>query len=624
MGRESNLPPVFFLMKGRARHISTLLLAGCGTLAGQAGPVEAPRHLTGALVFGWMDTVARETLRERLKNPFTTLRLDYQSYLLNPDFLSYRVQPRLSSGFQDGFSGVSEGSGIALEAAFLQRRPWPFRFRYSRFRRPALTTGLIASYAKFISQNDDSTLGFAWQYLASNATSFDISYDKVSSATTPESVLAQGFETRSGTLSISGRDFRKGWSMNGSLSLQRLDSRFLLGSDAGSLLLDTRSKIKNLMFFAQRPVRSNLNFLFSGNRTTNRSEYDRGRFFQGYDSLSGKLDYKPSHRLQTWVLGRLTRSTLESTVSPTLAGSVLTLPATEISNRMVDAEIRFEIHSSLSFFGKNEFSHVRAPGTGLTQRPGTFNTTGAGLQFFKSRNGLVVASNYHVYTTLTDFAGTPAAHLIGQSVDSSVAAGEPRRIRVSGEIGLNRSRESYRSLLPFTSDSERARVAIGRTLFRRWTLELQGGLSRIRYTRQELRSDFRGKDYGASLTAPRYFMSYNRSTGSGDSFQPLLGLPPVTPGGPLLLVIGSSSSTTTMTASWHPARAITLRAIWRGQVQSVGARHAARFEQQEAVFDYRFRRILLEAGYLVYRFDFGAPIYRRSVIGRVTREFQVF
>src|SRR5574337_1116447 len=110
-------------MRKRMLHFLVAFLAlGVPALRAQSNPPGQPRQLTGAIVFGWMDTSAREFFEERDNNPFATLRLNYQSYFLHPDLMTYGVQGRLSSGFQDVFSGMSEGSGLVFDTTLFRRR----------------------------------------------------------------------------------------------------------------------------------------------------------------------------------------------------------------------------------------------------------------------------------------------------------------------------------------------------------------------------------------------------------------------------------------------------------------------------------------------------------------------
>ena len=598
-----------------------------GIALAQRASQEPVRQLGGSLSFGWLDSYARETFIERRSNPFVTLRLDFQSYLLDPDFLSFRIQPRLSTGFQDAFTGMSDGSGVAAEAIFLRRRPWPFRARYARFRRSIWTAGLNPSYARYTSRNDDSLLGLQWQLLLPNLPKVEINFDRAASATVPEKVLAYGFESRSQTLSLNVRDMRWGWSFNGGASLQRMDTDYVLGRTDGPLLVENKNRLQNALGTAQRTIHDDFNLVLTANRTSNRTEFDRGIFDQSFQAVSAKLDYRPPGRFQAWTQARQTESSLQSTPFQLPGGEPVALPSAEVTNRMWDGEARFEITTGTNLFGRTEFTNVRAPKVEGVQQTGNFVNTGGGVMIARRWKNLNLAGSYYLFTTRTDFARDSQTNLWGQALDASVSAGDPSRLRVSAGFMMNRSRENVRAFLPYSSQAERAQGALAHTFFRSWTLEVQGAVVRNRYDRQSLRSDFLGRDYSAGLTGPRVYVGYSRSIGSGSSYQPALGFLPVVPGGvvPLeLLVVGSSNSLTMANAAWNLNRRMSLRAIWRGQVQTVGSLLSSRFEQQEATFNWQFRKVRLEAGFLVYRFDFGLPIIRRSAIIRVTRDFQVF
>jgi len=602
-------------------------LAVATTASAQRVSQEPVRQLSGSLSFGWLDSYARDTFVEKRKNPFATLRLDFQSYLWDPDFVSFRIQPRLSTGFQDAFTGMSDGSGVAAEMVFLRRRPWPFRVRYARFRRSIWTAALNPSYARYISRNDDFLLGLQWQLLLPNLPKLEINFDRSASATAPETVLAQGFDSRSRTLSLNARDNRWGWSFNGATSLQEMDTDYVLGSTDGPLLSENKSRLQNALVMAQRTIHDDFNLMLTANRTSNRTEFDRGLFDQSFQAISAKLDYRPPGRFQAWAQARRTESSLESTPFQLPGAEPVSLPSAKVANRMLDGEARFEIATGTSLFGRTEYTQVQAPRVEGIQQSGSFVNAGGGVLIARKWKSLNLAGSYYLFTTRTDFARDNSTNLWGQALDASVSAGDPSRIRVSASFMMNRSRENVRAFLPYSSQAERVQGALARTFFHSWTVEVQGAVVRNRYDRQALRSDFTGRDYGASLTGPRVYVGYSRSIGSGNSYQPALGFLPVLPGElfpPALLVVGSSNSSAMANAAWNLNRQMSLRGIWRGQVQTVGNLLSSRFEHQEATFNWQFRKVRLEAGYLVYRFNFGSPIIRRSAIIRVTRDFQVF
>lgn len=615
-------------MRKDVLHLLVFILGvALPSLQAQSYPGGGSRQLTGSITFGWMDTSAREFFEERDNNPFATLRLNYQSYFLHPDFMTYGVQGRLSSGFQDVFSGMSEGSGLVFDTALFRRRRWPIRFYYSRFRRSSLTSGLSSSFTRFKSRNDDSTLGAQWHLAIPRLPTLDFSFDKASTSNTPETIVTQGFDTRSRSFSVGLRDQRLGWFLHGNASFQQLDTQFLLGSPQGSnVLLDTKSDITNLNFQAQRPFAKSWNFFFQANRTGNDVEFDHSGFQQAYDSLSGKLQYR-TERFQAWSQVRLTHSDVDSSASGLFGGPRLLPVVSRLSNRMYDSEARFRVLPYLTVFGRSEFTQIDAPLEGQLQRSGNAWNGISGAQLFYTRKSLVVASSYSLYSTLTRLRADSHSNLLGQAFDISVSAGDPVKLRVSGLLAINHSNEDTRNLFLVASDSERGQLGIAKSLWRRWLVELRGGVSKVRFKRLDFRSDFLTQDYGVSFRSQRLFIGYTRMSGSGDLFQPLFGLsataaPNLQVAVPLIL--GSANSSNTVVASWNLNHSIVLRGAWRNQEQTMASALTSKFEQREATLEWTFRKIRFDAGYLVYRYNFGSPIFRKAIILRVTRDFRVF
>lgn len=611
------------------RQVAVLLiLGGAALLAAQTAPPEFSRQLTGSLAAGWFETTGRQAFLEQRRGPFATLQLDLQSHLWHPDFFTYRFQPRFSSGIQGGLTSVSEGSGLAFESVFLRRRPWPLRFRYSRFRRSALTSGLGSSYVGHIAETEDSALGVEWQYIIPDRpTALTLSYDRVSAASSPETVVIQGFETRARTFSLSGRDARKGWSTSGSVQWQRQNVQHLWGLEQKAVALETENEIRNVDFLAQRPIRKSLKFDLQVNRTANRLWFDRSFFDQGYRTARGALQYAPEGRFQGWTQVAWTESGVESSGAPRPGLPAVIVPSGRISNRTWDLEGRYQALRSLRLVGRSQFTQLSTPPRGTVGRAGNFWTMGTGAQFTRTRKTAVLSSSYFLYSSLTNYRENGSNRALSHAFDTSVAGGDPSLLRASGSFSVHRSREDTRRLLFSGSSSAVVRLALARRLSRRWTVEARGGLSRSRFEGEVIRSRFLGKDYGASLSSPTLYLGYDRSIGAGDSFHPLLGLTTIAPiplGLPLLVVVGSSTSMTNAGASWRVKQHISFRGIWRGQIQTLASVVNAKFEQQEATFNYNFRRVRFEAGYVVYRYNFGLPLLRKGIILRMTRDFEVF
>ena len=193
-----------------------LLSAGLFPAAAQ----NQARTFNGSLSTGWSYSRASSFFQEERENAFGTLRLDHQGYILFPQFLTYRLRPRFSRGFENIFSGRSQGTGVDFDTTFLPQQPWPVSFHYSKHRRLGLLSGLGSNYARTLSENDDSTLSVIGQYLVPGRPNFTVEFNRYAAATNPEQVLIQGLETKGRIFSIFGRDLRKGWNLLGRMVLQ--------------------------------------------------------------------------------------------------------------------------------------------------------------------------------------------------------------------------------------------------------------------------------------------------------------------------------------------------------------------------------------------------------------------
>lgn len=615
-------------MRKYTLHFLTLfMVAFAPGLWAQSHPNEGSRQLTGTAVLGWMDTSAKEFFEEHDNNLFSTLRLNYQSYYLHPDLITYSMQGRVSSGFQDVFSGMSEGSGFLFDASVFRRRPWPLRFYYSRFRRSSLTSGLSSSFTRFKSQNDDSSVGVQWHLALPKLPIVDFTFDKSSTSNSPEAIVTQGFDTRSRSLSVGVRDRRVGWLLSGNATLQRLNTQFLLGSQPGSsLLLDTQSNIANLNFQAQRPLTKNWDILFQANRTRSDQQFDHSAFQQSYDSLAGKLLYH-TERLQAWTQARLTHSNLDSRKLALTPGPVLLPETARITNRMLDSELRYRILPRFTVFGRSEITQIDSPFDGQLQRSGYSWNGISGGQFSYARKSVAVTSSYSLYSTLTRLRADGHSNLLGQAFDISVSAGDPSKTRITGLFSVSHSNEDTRSFFLVSNDSTREQLILAKSLWRRWLVEVRGGVSQVRFKRLDFRSDFLTQDYGVSFRSHGIFVGFTRVNGNGDLFQPLLALTATAPPslkGSATLILGSANFSNSLVASWNLNRFLSLRGAWRNQQQTLASALTSKTEQHEAKLEWNFRKVRFDAGYLVYRYNFGSPIYRKAAIFRVTRDFRIF
>lgn len=581
------------------------------------------RQLGGSLVLGWLDTASRELVEDQRRNVFSSLRLDFRDSVIDPAFINYRVQPLLSTGFQDAFTGVSGGSGVAVDVGFLSARPWSSRFRYSRFNRTMLSGGLSPRYARLTADNDDSLLGFQWQLTLPTLPTVDFNVSRSAVATRPEDVLEQGSASKSRLLSLNVKDTVGKWSVNGGFDRQHLDTEFLTASPRVPLALDTTNELGTATLQIRGPLAKRVMFSAGANRTSNRSEFAGGLFLQDFDTYDARLEYSSPARLRVWTQARVTQSDLESRSSELVEGPVFVLPRTSVSNRIWDTESKYRLLRDLSVVGRFQYTRVSTPGTGDHQA-GDFVNSGGGVQYSRDSRRLQLAGSYFVNRYLTRFAADAESDQLGHSLDTNIGVGDPALIRASAGYSLSRSREDVRTFLPVRSDSERVRFGLDKALRRGWKVDAHWDRTTTRYDRESLRSNYHGTSVGAAIGGGGIHLALDRAYGSGDSFQPFLdtvGTP--VPIAPLLLALGSSNRSTTASAGWRVRPALFVRAAWRDQKQSIANSFASQVEQRDLAVTWRFRQLDVELGYLLYRFDFGSLAFRRSLFVRVTRGFRL-
>jgi len=624
-------PPSFLPYRSIVRVLesSLAIVFLAGPLVGQPAPWEGAKHLSGSLAVGWMDSKARGRFDEHIQNPFTTLKLDYRSYILSPYFITYRVQPQLSSGFQGGVSGVSEGSGLAFETSFLPMSRWPFRFRYSRIERPLLMAADNA-FTRFLSNNSDSLLELDWRHIVPNRAVYEVSYSLTSNITTPEAIAARGSDVGSKNFSLSGRDKWKRWLFNGYYNRQDQRRLAILGSqkEGTDVLFGSDYTLDTAGVYAQRPIRESLLFSASAVRTANQGVFTTGDYQFDYSNVSAGLQYAPGARLRASIRGQYTGNFSQYAANPENGLTPALLPPTEQSNGRIEATAEYLLHPTLRLFGRGEYTSITAPPGQNLNLTGSVKTAGGGVNHSWSNRWLSLATTYSIFVNATRLVGGSPGDSRGHALDTSASVGTASTVRTTGSFTLIRSRQRFDTPLPYEDNSERIRLAVSRRIVGRWTGEVFAGLYRSRFNRAETNTNLDGREYGGRLDGRRMSAYYNRTILAGESFFLLIpGVTDTSESGFLdsgALLNSSSTDNTTATASLHPARQLTIRGVYRARRQTLGPQLASWFEQQEAWLEWRFRKLRFEAGYILYKYQFSGGSFRKAIIFRWVRDFRVF
>jgi hypothetical protein len=648
-----------------------LLAAKCGSGLAQE------RSLTGSVVGGWSYSRDKSSTDATATNPFSILRLDHSSYIIDPRFISYQILPRFSRGFEDFHLGQPQGTGIGLETNFLPERPWPVRFSFERVRRFSPTSGLGGANNNGRIKNVSSRLSLGTRYAVPGRPQISIQYNKYAGITNSENILLQGAESNGSGLSIYGSDSRKGWNLDGSFLRQKNRDLTLFGSQTGDFG-ETEGSTKSLNFSAKRDLGRDTKFFGTVLRNANSSIYGAGDFGFQFSRVMARLIHNPTgsgHRLWASIQGdagrQSTTKQLQSS-SNAIQNGRLELPSMKSNSRGLNSTLRYFIKPYLSISGQSQFTQTETPNSGSSAAGGSVFSWGPGIEFTKGRRYWTISSGYNLRISSTSSSEADKPRSLGHNLNAGLGIGDPSIVRAGATYSRSQSRIEGGILIGMKERSQRVALDLSKSAFGLFTIEGRGEIQRRRYESWSLASDSITRNFSLRLRLPRVELGYSKQRGTGDDWQFFwlnqmtgqtgntnssgLNLPKLAAGGVMLkahgprvpsatsalaglseeeklnsglferssLFNGSSSSGTSFTASIALTSSIRLYGSWQGQRQIAASGRPYRYEQQNATFEWRFRMMTVEASYYLNRYDVGTPIFRKLAMVKVTREFRVF
>jgi len=598
-----------------------LLLTGRVEVYAQPTGAGSYRHLSGSVALGWLDSETTDVRAGSTTNPFTSITLDFRDAVLDPAFINYRVQPTVGTGFQDLFGTASPRTGAAAEVNFLPKRSFPLRAFYSRFRRTTLTS-TYQYYGKVLSRNDDSRAGVNWRLMAPRWPNLDLSAVDSNVTAQPEEVLTAGYSQRTRTIALNGSDRRWGWSLDGNVQFQRLAAERLGASSSGAVAFDSTTDLRTLRLLGQRDLGRAFSIILNGTGTRAEGRIAGGFYRQRHQTYSGRLLFEPTARFSTWLEGRFSDSGLEARSADVPA---FVVPRTDTTNRIADVETRYEAVRGVRLIGRLEFTNSDIASTGKAARSIDFLNTVGGIMVQRRVDWADLNGSYTLTRYSRREAGASDSDQLGHSLDVSASVGRSSLVRATVGYSLSRSTQDVRAALPYVTDSQQVRLSVEKTFGLGTTIEAHWNVTDSSYDAGDVRSAYGGHGYGGMLRVHRVQMAVDHGYGSGNSvgqmFDPLAVQTDV---GPPIFLIGSNNEYTRATVQWKVNATLSARGVWRDQRQALRSLQMSRIEQREATLQYRFRLITVEGGYVFYRYDFGSPVFRKSLMIRAVRRFQWF
>lgn len=613
----------------RRREKALLCIAATFLFARPSGAQQKPLQLSGEVVAGYATTTAVDGSHiSQSVSPFG-LFLDLNTYLGHPDFLSFRVQPRVNFGGEAPQAGFDGRDGVQLTAEFLRRRPFPLTLSYSNFRTDAISFGSLVGLNAVRQKSRYSDLGVTWQVNDRHLPHLVFFYNQNDSKNRPEIDVLPAHTSRYSTYGLRGNDQVWGWDINGEWSLSRRAT-----DSASSILPDLttyafRQKINGGHASAQRTFRNKyqVSLLGGGEKSSNSIDgtptdqsrtYVRGAgFLQFSERLYGQMEMGYDSNMD---------NSYQQVFGGALPGGT-TLLRTGLSNLSVSGQVRYKISRDWNMHGGVNRSRVHSRFASAALFDGASWGSNAGIGYNHSFRRGHLSAGYSLGLTRAAIANNGAdSNTLGHSLNVQYRVGrlESLEFTVLSMLSVNR----VESNIFLTQKNAHTDVTVGRR-FGKYTL--QGGIVYHRI-RSENYYNFSSNDIGfrASLDNGFINLRYARNTIAGRSIvvasvaNGLIISNPV-PGLPLQTVL-TSSARQMMGMGLRPWKRMQVQANWFQLDQSLADRLRTTSDFFDVSVLYSFRLLDFQAGYTLYSQDLVGlqGISRRSFFFRVRRSFRIF
>lgn len=616
------------MIKGgdKARLLSLAWLAVC-CLPSAALAQNGPMSLIGEVVTGVASSKVNDGRRaSESVTPFTA-NFDFRSYLGHPDFLSFRVQPRLNFGGQASQAGFDGRNGIAVSGTFLRRRWFPLTVNYSNFRVESVSFDVLQGLNAVRQSTRYSEFGANWRILLPKVPQFSLYYNQSDGRVNPEIDLLQARTSENSRYGIRGSDQRWGWDLEGEFG-RTLRAMMFKGTVLPGLgSLDFEQSLTIAEGRARRSWGTFANVGIQFGRHLNRNVVNRSPLDQDRTFARGSAQFQWANRWMAQGYASYDSNRNDLFPRPLAGAPSQTLPfETGISTLAASGQIRYKLHRHWQIFGGLEHTHSRSRFQNAPRFDGTSRGINSGVSFNRGFSWGQLDSSYAFGRTASSARlGTMTNDTLSHSFTSHYRGGRLNKVEVSGLVNFFLNR--VESGIFLTNRDLLGELTLGKG-FGHYVV--RGGINFNRLTSQEY-LEFSSNQWGITTSVENrlFNVRYMRNLVHGESLiaTPVNGgqfVRPV-PKLPLASVL-SSSARQMVTVTLVPRRRLQLRAHWFQLDQTLGrgVRNDSNFLNLEV--QYRFRRLEMEFGYSTYTQSVlgFSGIGRRSLFFRVRRVFLVF
>ncbi len=590
---------------------------------------QKPLQLSGEVVTGYATTGSADgSSTSRSVSPFG-LFFDLNAYLGHPDFLSFRVQPRVNFGGEAPQAGFDGRDGIQLTTTFLRRRPFPLTITYSSFRTDSISFGSLLGLNAVRQKARYSDFGLNWQINGRRLPRLVFFYNRNDSENRPEIDALPATTADSSAFGVRGSKHIRGWDVDGEWSRSRrtTDTASAFAPELTTLFF--RQKVNQGHVSARRIFWKQSQISLAAGRQSTESELDQipldqsRTFFQAASSL--QLSNRWNAQLQLGYDSNV-NDIFDRALGPLPPGTATPILQTGLSTLTASGQVQYKVSQDWMIHGGLNRTRVRSR---LAADPmfngGAWGANG-GVGFNRAFHWGQLSAGYGASLTHSTFESNgKGSDTLGHSVHLQYRRGKLESLEFTALTALSLNRVESNIFL--TQKNAFADVSVGR---RFGAYVLRGGLA-YQDVRSEEYFDFRSRDWGLRVSVENNFFNagYTRNAIDGRSIvlaaatngsvaNPLSGLP--------LRTVLTTSARQTVTVGLRPWKKLQVRTTWFQLDQSLAERLQTDSDFLDVSVLYRFRLLDFEVGYTLYDESvIGLDgVSRRSFFFRVRRSFRIF
>ncbi len=590
---------------------------------------QKPLQLSGEVVTGYATTGSTDgSSISRSVSPFG-LFFDVNTYLGHPDFLSFRVQPRVNFGGEAPQAGFDGRDGIRLTTTFLRRRPFPLTITYSNFRTDSISFGSLLGLNAVRQKTRYSDFGVNWQINDRRLPRLVFFYNRNDSESRPGIDALPATTADSSAFGVRGSKHIRGWDVDGEWSHSRrtTDTASAFAPDLTTLFF--RQKVTDGHVAARRSFWKQSSISLMAGHQTSENKLDQVPFDQSRSFFHAASTLQLSNRWNTQLqfgYDSNVNDIFDPALGPLPPGTATPILQTGLSTLTASGQTQYKVSRDWTIHGGLSRTRVRSRFAADPMFDGGAWGANGGVGFSRAFHWGQLSAGYSASLTHSTFENNGnSSDTLGHSLHLQYRRGTLESLEFTALTALSLNRVESNVFL--TQKNAFADVSVAR---RFGSYVLRGGLA-YQDVRSEDYFDFRSRDWGLRVSVENNFFNLGYTRNAIDGRSLVLATAnttvanPALSGLPLQTVL-TTSARQSATVSVRPWKKLQVRTTWFQLDQSLAERLRTDSDFLDLSVLYRFRLLDFEVGYTLFNENVAGfnGVSRQSFFFRVRRSFRIF